>query len=186
MCGEPVGRELAHGVSLRFSEFSVKVVVTRIATPAVEMCGKGFRRGTIEHRGCARTCAVPPGTQVYFPLLPALPCRAFTYRRVAAASFLMRSLRRLSTDFSFAPSGLVHFFLLSPTACAVGCILAPLRGLPQRLKPRFKLRSPARLKSCPSQNLRAALKGRSSTARFPIVELSGAGSARSCTPCRYV
>jgi hypothetical protein len=35
-------------------------------------------------RVCVRTCAVPLGTQVYSPLLPALPCRAFTYRRFAA------------------------------------------------------------------------------------------------------
>ena len=30
--------------------------------------------------------------------------------------------------FSFAPSGLAHFSADAPTACAVGCILAPLRG----------------------------------------------------------
>jgi hypothetical protein len=30
---------------------------------------------------------------------------------------------------SFAPSGLIVFGAGIPTACAVGCILAPLRGL---------------------------------------------------------
>src|ERR1019366_2563468 len=29
---------------------------------------------------------------------------------------------------SFAPTGLVQIFVLRPTACAVGCILSPLRG----------------------------------------------------------
>jgi hypothetical protein len=29
---------------------------------------------------------------------------------------------------SFAPPGLVDLFLATPTACAVGCILSPLRG----------------------------------------------------------
>ncbi len=30
--------------------------------------------------------------------------------------------------FSFAPSGLAVYSFLNPTACAVGCILSPLRG----------------------------------------------------------
>jgi hypothetical protein len=37
------------------------------------------------------------------------------------------SLRRLCHNYSFAPSGLNQFYPL-PTACAVGCNLAPLRG----------------------------------------------------------
>jgi len=32
-------------------------------------------------------------------------------------------------DLSFAPSGLDPSLLRLPTACAVGCILSPLRGL---------------------------------------------------------
>jgi hypothetical protein len=36
--------------------------------------------------------------------------------------------RRLTAGFSFAPSGLVIFSCFLPTACAVGCILSPLRG----------------------------------------------------------
>ncbi|GEM_PF-3934122 len=33
---------------------------------------------------------------------------------------------------SFAPSGLVDLFVAHPTACAVGCILTPLRGFAWR------------------------------------------------------
>jgi hypothetical protein len=41
---------------------------------------------------------------------------------------------------SFAPTGLVRF-ALSPTACAVGCILAPLRGFCSGLLTRTHLTS---------------------------------------------
>jgi hypothetical protein len=45
---------------------------------------------------------------------------------------------------SFAPSGLALFCRPKPTACAVGCILAPLRGWAARLP-----LVTARLKTCP-------------------------------------
>ncbi len=38
-----------------------------------------------------------------------------------------QGLKSVREDCSFAPPGLVHF-PLAPTACAVGCILTPLRG----------------------------------------------------------
>jgi hypothetical protein len=39
----------------------------------------------------------------------------------------LRGLKSVRENLSFAPLGLVCFPLL-PTACAVGCILTPLRG----------------------------------------------------------
>ena len=53
----------------------------------------------------------------------------------AAGGIGSPSLQRLSTvppspcySFSFAPSGARSFSISPPTACAVGCILSPLRG----------------------------------------------------------
>ncbi|MFZ1139499.1 MAG: hypothetical protein WAN76_09995 [Candidatus Sulfotelmatobacter sp.] len=43
----------------------------------------------------------------------------------AATPFLMAFIL---ADFFSPPPGLAHHFHLTATACAVGCILAPLRG----------------------------------------------------------
>jgi hypothetical protein len=42
------------------------------------------------------------------------------------------------TTFSFAPPGLGYVSPVLPTACAVGCVLSPLRGFPIRLDEPFR------------------------------------------------
>ena len=51
---------------------------------------------------------------------------AYVKNRVAGETKEPQGLMRVGENFSFAPSGLNHL-PLPPTACAVGCILSPLR-----------------------------------------------------------
>src|ERR1035438_9861355 len=67
------------------------------------------------------------------------------------------ALKCVRENSSFAPLGLAHFSLVS-TACAVGCILAPLRGCkPSTLVPPRQHSNPlGSLKPCNLETLKPA------------------------------
>ncbi len=68
-----------------------------------------------------------------------LECRPF--RHSFSPIFLYPTLTSLCENTSFAPLGLSNF-ACAPTACAVGCILTPLRGC--KSEPSYHRRSEAR------------------------------------------
>jgi hypothetical protein len=54
--------------------------------------------------------------------------RSDTYHRASGSVIVFRRSHALHSAFIFRPSGLISGEKLAPTACAVGCILSPLRG----------------------------------------------------------